>query len=334
MSKKASPTKIGGFVIAAIALLVIATVIFGGSNFFERQERLVAYFPESVKGLRTGANVLFRGVRIGYVDDIQLQGDADTAETLVQVTMLISGDRYNLTRNGVPLDMAPDEDDVEPVDLIDAGLRAQLGVESFVTGQLVVEFEFFPGTEIVRRGPNQPIDEIPTVANNIQQLVERVQRFVADLTENLDLKQIGEDVQNAATGVRELATSEELRSAIAGVDKLVNSEDTQQLTARLGTTLAEARSALTTTKALIADAEDDLGPVLEEVGVVLGRLDSTLAAAESTLSSAESQLRGDTQLSYQLIDTLQEVETASRSMRIFLDYLERNPEALLRGKRE
>jgi paraquat-inducible protein B len=334
MSKKASPTAIGSFVIAAIALIVIGTIIFGGSNYFERQERLVAYFPESVKGLRTGANVLFRGVRIGYVEDIQLQGDADTAQTLVQVTMLISPDRYNVTRDGIPLEMAPDEDDVEPVDLIDAGLRAQLGVESFVTGQLVVEFEFFPGTEAIHHGTHQNIDEIPTVANNIQQLVERVQRFVADISENLDLKQIGEDIQAASAGIRELTTSQELRSAIAGADRLINSEDTQQLTARLGATLAEARSTLSATKKLIAEADNDLGPVLEEVGSVLGRLDSTLAAAESTLSSAENQLKGDSQMSYQLIDTLQEVETASRSLRVFLDYLERNPEALLRGKRE
>jgi len=203
MSKKASPTKIGGFVIAAIVLLSSATILFGGGDFFERQERLVAYFPESVKGLRNGANVLFRGVRIGAVEDIQLQGDVETGKTLVQVTMRINPDRYNVTRNGKPVAMAPDKDDVEPVDLIEAGLRAQLGVESFVTGQLVIEFEFFPGSEKVMRGNHPRYEEMPTVANNIQQLVENVQRFVAQIREDLDLKQIGKDVQDAAKGISE-----------------------------------------------------------------------------------------------------------------------------------
>jgi paraquat-inducible protein B len=334
MSKKANPTKIGGFVIAAIVLLASAAILFGGGDFFAKQERLVAYFPESVKGLRNGANVLFRGVRIGYVEEIQLQGDADTAVTLVQVVMRINPSRLQITRNGVAVQMAPDQDDVEPIDLIHAGLRAQLGVESFVTGQLVVEFEFFPGSEIVKRGVNPPFEEMPTVANNIQQLVARIQTFVSDITENLDIKQIGEDIQTAANGLSKLANSPELRSAIAGADQLLNSEDTQQLTARLGTTLSEARSTLKSVKTLIADADKRLGPLVDEMGMAIGKLDDTLAAAESTLLSAGDQLRGDTELSYQLIGTLQEVETAARSMRVFLDYLERNPEALLRGKRE
>jgi paraquat-inducible protein B len=334
MSKKANPTTIGGFVIAAVFLLASATIVFGGGEFFEKHERLVAYFPESVKGLRNGANVLFRGVRIGFVEEIKLQGDADTAVTLVQVIMRINPARLEITRKGIPVQMAPDKDDVEPIDLIAAGLRAQLGVESFVTGQLVVEFEFFPGSEIVLRGVKAPYVEMPTVANNIQQLVARVQSFVADLTENLDLKQIGQDIQNAANGISELANSQELRSAISGADQLLNDENTQQLTARLGSALSEARSTLTSIQSLIADADKRMGPLVDELGTAIGKLDGTLSAAESTLRSAGDQLRGDTEMSYQLIGTLQEVEAASRSLRVFLDYLERNPEALLRGKRE
>lgn len=333
MSKQANPTAIGGFVLAALGLLVVATMIFGGSELLAKHERLVSYFPGSVKGLRTGANVLFRGVRIGFVEEIQLQGDIETAETLVQVIMLINPAQYHVTHRGKLIDQPPDEDDLEPADLIEAGLRAQLGVESFVTGQLVVEFDFFPDSDLVWRGVNAPYQEMPTIPNNIEQMVQNVQRFVADIRENLDLKKMGEDLQAAVEGFRDLTTSEDLRSTLSGANRLINDDDTQQLAARLSDTLADARTALRSVQSLMSDADKRIGPLVDEMGGAINKLDGTLAAAEATLRSAGDQLRGDTELSYQLIGTLQEVEAASRSLRVFLEYLERNPEALLRGKR-
>ena len=66
----------------------------------------------------------------------------------------------------------------------------------------------------------------------------------------------------------------------------------------------------------------------------MARLDDTLAAAQEAIGNASQQMKGDTELAYQLTSTMAEVEAASRSLRIFLEFLERNPEALLRGKRE
>ena len=46
------------------------------------------------------------------------------------------------------------------------------------------------------------------------------------------------------------------------------------------------------------------------------------------------QLSGDSIQAYQLGEALREVESAARSMREFFDYLDRNPEALLKGKKQ
>ena len=43
-------------------------------------------------------------------------------------------------------------------------------------------------------------------------------------------------------------------------------------------------------------------------------------------------MQGDTEQVYQLQATLGEVESAAKAVRNFFDYLERNPETLLRGK--
>ena len=76
MAKQANKTVIGLFVIGAIVLLVAALVIFGGGKFFKKTNRYVAFFEGSVKGLTVGAPVMFRGVRIGKVDDFQVYYDA------------------------------------------------------------------------------------------------------------------------------------------------------------------------------------------------------------------------------------------------------------------
>ena len=65
MSKQANKTLIGVFVVIAAALAVAAVLILGSGTLFEQKHKWVAFFEGSVKGLRVGAPVSFRGVPIG-----------------------------------------------------------------------------------------------------------------------------------------------------------------------------------------------------------------------------------------------------------------------------
>jgi len=58
----------------------------------------------------------------------------------------------------------------------------------------------------------------------------------------------------------------------------------------------------------------------------------TLGAARATLDSANSALQPDSQLQQDTADTLRELSRTAASLRSLADYLERHPEALLRGK--
>lgn len=72
MSKKASPKLIGAFVLGGIGLLIAGLLVFGSTNFLRERHLLVSYFDGSLKGLRIGAAVTFRGVPIGQVTDIKV----------------------------------------------------------------------------------------------------------------------------------------------------------------------------------------------------------------------------------------------------------------------
>lgn len=75
---------------------------------------------------------------------------------------------------------------------------------------------------------------------------------------------------------------------------------------------------------------------LEKIGTdvtkVLSQLDQTLASARTTLDDAGKLVAPNSALETQLGTTLQEVTRAARAIRVLGDYLERHPEALLRGK--
>ncbi len=72
MSKQANKTKIGIFVLGAMALLVIAIVVLGSGKLFRKTFKAVCFFEGSVGGLDAGAPVVFDGVRIGSVTDKRL----------------------------------------------------------------------------------------------------------------------------------------------------------------------------------------------------------------------------------------------------------------------
>ena len=64
----------------------------------------------------------------------------------------------------------------------------------------------------------------------------------------------------------------------------------------------------------------------------LSNLDKTIAQADSTLKSIDTTFADDSPLSQELQTSMRELAEAARSLRILADYLERHPEALLRGK--
>ncbi len=70
----------------------------------------------------------------------------------------------------------------------------------------------------------------------------------------------------------------------------------------------------------------------DDVQKALVGLDRTLASARSTLDNADRLIEPNSVLAAELGNTLQEMNRAMRALRVLADYLERHPEALLRGK--
>ncbi len=137
MSKKVNKTAIGLFVIGGLILLMVGIVVFGSGLLFKRTIKFVLYFDGSVKGLSIGAPVMFRGVSIGAVKDISLIYDSKTGTIMLPVIVEIEQGRIK----GAPSfgDFGGDKK------MIELGLRGKLEIYSFLTSQLMISFDFYPG---------------------------------------------------------------------------------------------------------------------------------------------------------------------------------------------
>ncbi|MBL8225195.1 MAG: MCE family protein [Chromatiales bacterium] len=332
MSRKASPALIGAFVMAGLALLVAGVLVFGGLEIFRTKQRFVTYFDGSVQGLRVGSDVLFRGARVGYVTGIEVTTDETMLDYRIPVTFeILPGSVKVLTGGTLAGALAGDDSRLE--DMIAAGLRTRLDVESFVTGQLVINLDMFPGTPAVFRGVDPAYPEIPSIPSEIRQAMERIQNFLTAVEKKVPIEQLVADLVSGIRGFDELMNSPDLKASIAGINTLVNSRDAQELPAALRDAATELQAATRDARTLMAKADADLAPALQRAVPVMEQLEATLREGEAVLSLARGQLESNPETAAQLAAALRELERSARAIRVLVDTLERQPEAVLRGRR-
>lgn len=267
---------------------------------YERKERYLMFFKGSVRGLTVGAPVLLRGIRVGEVLDIQLNFSVADFEFHIPVLIQIEPERVGIQG---------DAGEVASGDMIDRlvarGLRGQLKSGSLVTGQLYVDLDFHPDArpEIIAHYGNYEV--LPTVPAPLEALttkatdaLDRINDILAKV-DGMPLEQIGVDAGAAVAAANDLVGSPELKSAIV-----------------------ELEATLSSVRATAEQINTQIAPELSE----------TLRQTTQTLKSAGKIVTENSPMYIELTRMLQEASAAARSLRVMADYLERHPEALLKGK--
>jgi len=103
--------------------------------------------------------------------------------------------------------------------LIEGGLRAQLEMQSIVTGQLQIALDFYPDKPAVYAEIDKTVQEIPTIPTTLQQLTKKL--------ESLPLEEIFNKVNLALDGVANLVQSPELKESVANLNTAL--KDVQSL---------------------------------------------------------------------------------------------------------
>lgn len=342
MGKQASKTTIGAFVIGAVALGIAGVLVFGSGKFLQERIRYVMFFEGSLKGLQVGSPVVMNGVRIGQVTDISVVGDLAALRFYSPVYIEIEPNKVHVFREGrSPLGgLMPRNRYALYKPLMEKGMKAQLVLQSFVTGQLWINLAFYPDKPIRLVGLVKDVPEIPTVPTTLEEMQKTV--------ENLPLKEIARKLDNVMTGLDRIVNSPELQRSFANlertsgsIDRLAKRVDSQvePLSADVRRTLEEVQGTLASARGTLAIAEKALAFNEGVPGQVADSLLATLASARNSLEESRKALvevqglaSQSVYLGYEAGSTLKEMKSLSRSIRSLSDYLERHPESLIRGK--
>lgn len=324
MSRRANPTTIGVFLLGALALTVLAVAALASNAWFERRTSFIAFFPESVNGLENGAPVKFQGVPVGAVSEIMIE--INQQDMTFQVPVKFDVDLRRLTTHlGTYVKLG---DTAVLRQQIENGLRAQLQMESIVTGLLYIELAYRTDSTPPRlANSSNDYPEIPTTpslmaaigggAGSVLSDVMKILNRVNDMLADFNTEEINHAVVQSANAVEQLVSSPELKAAL---------REMPGVTQQLNRTMAEVQR-------LATRAEAAIDPMQTQIAGASTEAIATLQALRKTLDETHGLLSADAGPGYALQGALTSLRDAADALRLLISSLEQNPDMLLRGKK-
>jgi paraquat-inducible protein B len=327
---KANPAVIGGFVIGAIALIVIGLLVFGGTSWFAQRNTYIAYFPGSVQGLRVGAPVDLRGVTIGEVTEIEVLFDPEDVSARIPVVMQFDPSRIHVV--GMPPE-APYEERLEQ--LIKAGFRAQLQSQSLLTGLLSVNLDFHEDAPLRLVGGEQPYPEIPTIPSGLEQL----QESAGDVAMRLPglVEQLNELLTNIDQALQ--ANSGNVQAIVADIAGIANRMQergpaVERIVDNAETVTGEVRHAAATLAQILETNRESIGTLIEEWTLTAGSVRRMSDQVNNMVAENREGVRDFTQTGlYEYTGLAQDAQRMVDQITRVTEELERDPARFLLGDR-
>lgn len=269
---------------------------------FTKKLKFVLFFEGSVRGLNIGAPVEFKGIKVGSVVDVRLEFDNRNSSFRIPVMIEIEPERVIETgdESGSPYQTLQT--------LVTRGLRARLQTGSLLTGQLFVELDMHPETELKLAGGDYDVPELPTIPASLDEITSSIKSILAKM-EKVDFDKIGQ----------------ELEQSLHGVNTLVNAPELQSST-------GELKSSVTTFLSILKKLDQHAEPIADNLEKAIGSGHETLEKFQQTLDHLDGVIRPDSPLQFRINQLSTELEEMARSIRTLVDLMEREPQSLIFGK--
>ena len=260
----------------------------------------VTYFPAPVRGLQAGAPVQMQGVEVGRVSDVRLRYVPESATLETPVTLQIDPRRLQFrvtdttTREELRIGM-----NAALQKLVQKGMRATLASSLILPGASGVSLEMAGrrGTARLVVEHDPPIIPAASTASGVDALNQLATRI-----QNLPLEDIAAHLQRTA----------------ARIDTLVHDPALSQSLENMNRSLADIQKVAAVTR-------ENAGPIAQS-------LRNAATSAETAARRAEQLMATAPQQNYDLGQLIKELTRAAESVRRLADYLEENPDALLKGR--
>jgi paraquat-inducible protein B len=208
------------------------------------------------------------------------------------------------------------------------GLRAQLQMESVVTGLLYIELAYRTDSTPPRLADaSTDWPEIPTTpslmaaigggAGSVLSDVMKILNRVNDMLADVNMPEINRAVVQSARAVEGLMASPDIKATL---------KELPGLTAQLNQTLAKVDR-------LATRVDSKVDPLAAQMTGTTTEAIATLQLLRKTLEDTQGLLSTDAGPGYALHGALTSLREAADALRVLINSLEQNPDMLLRGKK-
>jgi len=339
MKTKVRPAIVGAFVVGGFALGLIALLSFGGLNFLHKRTGFIVYFDETIQGLTLGSSVKMSGVTLGRVVDNHVRYDPKTNHPMVEV--VCEFDR-NMIRD--PQNQTVDVTDRAQVQhLIDNGLRAQLGIVGLATGLAYIELVFrepamYPADKSLESPDHYPV--IPAIPSRSSEFQDSAMEIVTAI-KRIDFQGISSNIQALTTEVR--AAVKDIHGKLDQVDVKALAASWQAAGNSVNNLASapEIRQTFVTLDATLVDVRRTVNRLDKQVDSNGQNLENTLLQAQTTMrqfndaaATLQRFVAAQGGLGDSAIKAFNELADASDAVQRLADFIERNPSALISGKKQ
>jgi paraquat-inducible protein B len=269
---------------------------------FQRNIPMVTYFKSSVAGLARGSAVEVFGIQIGTVTDVHLVMEPGAKNVRARVAFELQPERVfpesELRQQATPLEVTDS--------LVRQGMRAVLESSNFLTGQKDIALEFVPNAPPATLGREGDALLLPSQGGGL----DNITSSLSDIATKLDAIPFDEIGKN-------------LNSALASLSQTIGGPDVRNALQKLSATLTDVQH-------LVHNTDKGMEPVLKKLPQMSADLQQALARANAALG--EGGYGGNSDFQRSVSNLLDQVNDAARSIRLLVDFLDRHPEALIRGR--
>ena len=320
MSNKSQSTAIGGFVLGAIVLLVGAVMFFAKARFNEPVNQFVMFFDGSLAGLDDGSPVVFKGVKVGSVRKIEVISDRRSLDIYTPVYVNIYPDSFK-GLNG-------HDEDIEDITdrIVEKGLKATLETQSLVTGRMRIALEFRPDVPIKKLGIIKNVPEFPTAPSALS--------LFADEVSKLPLAEVADNMNQLLKNANTFIIDTDIKSSLENFNEAMKQyqQVAETFNSEIKPVAAEFKQTMDEYEALAKNLNGKVPQLVVSMERSFAGLEQVLSDTQKLVTSIEHSYGSDSELQYQLNQTLEELSKAAHSIRVLTDYIERHPEALIYGK--
>jgi len=262
-------------------------------------------FGGTVRGLKPGAPVEVRGIRIGEVTSVGVDYAPDSNGFVAPVGIVLQPSLFPAA-GGHPRTAAEVYDAADA--LVQRGLRAQVSDTQLMGGEAIVTLDIQPDAPPATLDRSEKVPQLPAGPTQQQRIAQKLQPLIAKLAD-APIDQMFTQLQEAMAALNQLISGPELRGALEELRGA--STDLRNVVDRLG-----ARS--DTLIASLNETVRSTNRLIDHTGQTLATIDRQVGDRSPLLAD----IRG----------LVQQMDAAARSLRLMADYLERNPNALIIGK--